>query len=114
MTGVRMPSDLLAPIPYCRGIEMSKADLAEHLGETVAMLDTWARKGCPCRRTGSIRSPLIFDSAQVIAWRKITAAIAHGGEAAGRLARLECERDALEYELYQTRVAAGLEKELAS
>jgi hypothetical protein len=47
---------------------------------------------------------LIFDTAQVLAWRAITAAAATGGAATAKLVRLQFERDALESELERTKV----------
>jgi phage terminase Nu1 subunit (DNA packaging protein) len=83
------------PIPHLSGLKVSKAELSEIFGESIATLDHWVRSGCPCERTGSVRSPLKFDTAQVHAWRSIWGVQNQAGPAAARALRLEFERDAL-------------------
>lgn len=93
------------PIPHLCGIVLSTVEIAELFGETPAVVDSWVRRGCPCRRTGASRSRLTFDSAQVVAWHRIDSAQREGGDVAARMARLECERDALEAEVARLRAS---------
>ena len=86
---------ILAPIPELSGVKVSKAELSDLLGESVATLDQWVRAGCPCERTGAKRSPLQFDTAQVVAWVRLRHVLANQGIVAARIARLAYERDAL-------------------
>ncbi len=83
------------PIPHLRGVDMTKAEVADMLGENIAAIDGWVRKGLPCTRTGSVRSPLKFDSAVAFAWASIEKARREGGEVAAKLVRAAFERDAL-------------------
>jgi len=62
---------------------------------TLAEIDTWVRKGLPCRRTGNVRSPLKFDLAVTFAWATIEKVRREAGEAVAKAVRLEIERDAL-------------------
>jgi phage terminase Nu1 subunit (DNA packaging protein) len=95
-----MPTDIFTPIPRLRGERVTKAQLSAFTGETLDTLDGWVRRGCPCERTGGVRSPLIFDIAQVLAWRAITAC---DDPMAAKLVRASFERDALEAELERAR-----------
>ena len=87
------------PIPYLHGVTTDKAGIAALFGETLQTVDSWVRRGCPCQRSGGVRSPLTFDTAQVIAWRTIADAHAAGGERAARAVRLQFEKMGLEAEL---------------
>ena len=89
------------PIPHLKGVEMPKAELAQVLGVNLATIDSWVRQGLPCKRTGNVRSPLIFDSAVTIAWACIRNARREGGETAAKLVRAEFERNALEHALWK-------------
>jgi phage terminase Nu1 subunit (DNA packaging protein) len=86
-------------IPFLTGERMTKAEIAALLGKPIAEIDGWVRAGAPCQRSGATRSPLHFDSAQLIAWYVIREAAEKGGEVGERIARLEFERDALEAEI---------------
>lgn len=91
------------PIPHLHGVEMTKAQIATLFGEPLSTVDGWVRQGCPCRRGGNVRAPLTFDSAEVIAWRRIEIARTEGDELAARMVRLEIERDAAEAEVARLR-----------
>lgn len=88
-------AQILAPIPELSGEKISKSELSDLLGVSVAKLDQWVRSGCPCERTGAKRSPLQFDTAQVVAWVRLRHVLNNQGIVAARIARLEYERDAL-------------------
>ncbi|RTL62118.1 MAG: hypothetical protein EKK42_32850 [Pseudonocardiaceae bacterium] len=91
------------PIPHLVGEPLTKAQLSALTGETLAELDTAVRNGAPVTRTGGVRSPLIFDSAQFFAWVQISEAERLGGPQFAKIARLEIERDALMLALEKSR-----------
>lgn len=82
-------------VPFLRGTRMTKAELGDLLGKTPTALDGFVRRGMPHERTGGVRSPLRFDTAQCIAWSRIDTIRREHGESAAKFARLEIERDAL-------------------
>jgi phage terminase Nu1 subunit (DNA packaging protein) len=83
------------PIPLLKGECVSKAQLTELFGKTPTALDGMVRRGMPCERTGGVRSPLKFDTAQAIAWHRIDTIRREHGETVAKFVRLEIERDAL-------------------
>lgn len=96
-----MTAELFTPPDYVKGVQMTKADIAAMFGETMGTVDNWVRQGCPCERSGAVRSPLIFDSAKVHFWRCVFVAHQEHGEHIARLVRSNCERGALEGALWR-------------
>ena len=96
-------AELMAPIPHLQGVSVTKAELAAMFGATMQTLDQWVRNGCPCKRSGAVRSPLEFDTAQVAAWLTMRTALHEHGEHVARNVRLGLERDALEAALLRKR-----------
>lgn len=88
-------AEVLMPIPNLSGVKVSKAELSEMIGVPVATLDQWVRSGAPHEKTGAKRSPLQFDTAQVIAWARLRHVLNNQGLTAARIARIIYERDAL-------------------
>ena len=89
------PTEKFELIPFLRGVRMTKAEIADTFGKTLTAIDGMVRRGMPHERTGGVRSPLRFDSAQVFAWMAIDQARREYGETAAHLVRLECEKNAL-------------------
>lgn len=55
--------------PLRQGERMTTAQIAELFDEPIATIDSWVRKGCPHERTGGVRSPRMFWSADVYWWQ---------------------------------------------
>jgi phage terminase Nu1 subunit (DNA packaging protein) len=87
-----MPLDRINPF------RCSKWEVAEIFGVTIKDVSQWVREGCPCSRTGALRSPLEFSIPKVLRWRYVKLAYEHS-EMAGKLADKDVEIWDLEYAL---------------
>lgn len=94
------------------GVELNRADLANHMGVSPPTIDAWRKDGMPVKRRGSKGVEWAFDLAEVIKWRTDRAVAAAAGTGPSDLD--EIERRTKQAKMHQEELAlAKLRGEVA-
>lgn len=87
------------------GVELNRAELAEHMGVSLPTIDTWRREGMPVKRVGSKGVQWAFDLAEVIKWWGDRRAAAAAGNAPKDLDEIERRTAAAKMEMAELELA---------
>jgi terminase small subunit / prophage DNA-packing protein len=71
------------------GVQLNRADLAQHMGVSLPTVDRWVKEGCPVTQRGSRGVEWKFDLAEIIRWYGDRRAEQSAGSAPTDLAEID-------------------------